>query len=113
MEYNPSSRTLEERFGSLCIKCKKPTSTSIQGGKLVLPDDLLKDAEVIVLKRPPWGYCCMKRIHQLHNPKYSHLPHFATAEEHGSGNPVDLRKHNGELIVTIPWVEFHNLYEID
>lgn len=71
------------------------------------------DIKVVRLERPAYGYCCMKRVYQLDNPKYKNLPQFASAEEQGRGKPVILRKGNGEEITKLPWDEFHKLYEID
>jgi len=71
------------------------------------------DAKVIVLKPPPWGYCIMKCLRELDNKEYAHLPMFCSVEEHGRGNPVTLRKGNGDVICEMEWDEFKKVYVID
>jgi len=75
--------------------------------------EMFPNGKIVELKPPPWGYCIMKRIYQLNNPKYKHLPQFASAEEQGRGNPVIIRHGSGEEICHMDWEEFHKLYQID
>ena len=67
--------------------------------------------EHIEIKPPSWGYCVMKRLNRLDDRK--DLPQFATVEEHGRGNPVTLRTHQGDKITDLEYQEFNDLYQID
>lgn len=71
------------------------------------------EVEVHTLQRPAWGYCVMKCLRELKNEKYAHLPMFCTVEEHGTGNPVTLRRGTGEEICQMSWDEFKKVYTID
>ena len=56
------------------------------------------------------GTRTMKCLRELNNPEYKHLPDFASVEEHGAGNPVTMRKGNGDAICEMEWDEFKKVY---
>ena len=105
MEFRDTLSRKEYNISGFCQDCQDKTFGTEE------PEE--PEVETITLHRPDWGYCVMKCLQELTNNKYSHLPMFCTAQEHGKGEPVTLRYGNGDEICSLDWDEFKKVYVID